>query len=318
MRSDREGRETKAMEERGKQSFELKVDGVREPKPHWSSCRPGLIYAVGVLTVISLVIFGYDFYRKVYRENPQFVVNEILISTDEKHVPKQLILDLLEVRKGDNLIQIDLAEKEEILERMSQIKDARLRRNHPDQLVVDVTVREPVAWIVDEETGCGAGRWGGILVDHEGYAIECGNMAATYKELPSIEFSQHVRPGNIVSGERIESRELDRAFVLLDALRELPEEFRLTPSRIELRAHFAMNLVARSGLEVLLSNKNIRGQMLKLHYALSESRVNEWDIHNINLMIDKNIPLILKDSYVAPSPDKQAETRLKSGNVDLY
>ena len=174
--------------------------------------------ALAISTGIVLVLFvcwkggEYALDRLVYT-NPTLSVAQVRIDTDGI-IPIEQILAWSNVRKGENLLALDLPRIKRDLELVPLIESATVERILPRDLVVTVREREPIARVVvfaRRETD-GLLEPSTIYLDEHGMvippvlrALNSSGFEAATKFLPAITGvgTTSFRPGHLVSSPPI-------------------------------------------------------------------------------------------------------------------
>ena len=117
--------------------------------------------------------------NKLFVSNPAYNLKHIKATTDGDIKPEQLVR-YAEVQTDTNLFGFKLNEVQERLEEEAKIKSARVRRQLPDTLMIEISERTPIACVV---WGVNARNVIFQLVDGEGIII---GRAAQVRHLPMI------------------------------------------------------------------------------------------------------------------------------------
>ena len=171
--------------------------------------------AIAVLVILAVIgvglKLGYDSLRRVCLE-PCVIrdMSEQVSISEGKMVRSGTIADVLGLKVGTNLAEIDFARKrEEVLAKIPNLRSIRITRKLPDRLVIVTEERTPIA-----KMGLrGQKRVTGRVVDAEGVVFMCQRGT---QMLPTINETQ--APGTH-PGQRIAGRTL-AALRLVEACRE--------------------------------------------------------------------------------------------------
>jgi hypothetical protein len=165
-----------------------------------------MVVALGTLVGLFLVWRGGEWaLRELVFENQSFAVRRVQIE-GEMMIPQAEILRWSGVRKGDNLLGLDLARVKRDLELVPLIRSAAVERMPPNTLRIRVMVREPLARVL-APPAVGAGeeaRIGSYFLDRDGFLFGWTStepwgysFASAGRRLPIVRGipGQELRPG---------------------------------------------------------------------------------------------------------------------------
>jgi cell division protein FtsQ len=186
------------------------------------------------------------------------------------HVSNPAKAEIISLYKGRNIFEIDInAIAGRIKNRHPVIKSAVVRRILPDTLEIYVIPRVPVAIIQGREN---------FPVDRTGMVLP---PLEKPKNIPIITgLSIWLNPR---IGEKIETKRLGSAFLLIDALGEV--ELRSEDRVVSIDASNYRNLSAylKNGIEVKIGDENFSDRLIGLRSTLENSDLNKENIRYIDL-----------------------------------
>lgn len=146
--------------------------------------RPALPpFALPALILIAVaVVIGGTAYgariagRRLCAENPYFTIAEVVLPKSLPLLSRDLIEEKAKVTRGDNLFARTPGEIRKSLLEIPAIRSAEVTRQLPDKLVINLTVRDPVAR-VGLESGYS------YITDIDGLVF---TRSASYRKLPLI------------------------------------------------------------------------------------------------------------------------------------
>jgi cell division septal protein FtsQ len=239
-------------------------------------------------------------------ENEEFAIREIDVQTDGIISPEQL-KRWAGVRKGQNLLSLDLARVKRDLELVSRIHSASLERVPPHMLRIRVVEREPMAQIT---LACPA-PGGGIemvlfLVDNEGYVmlpVEPRHRATPPPQPPQQLPALAGFNGNEVqSGRRLESPQVKAALQLLQAFEGSPLESLIEIKRIDVSSPEVLLVTTSQGSEVTLGLKDLPHQLRRWREIHEMGQRLGKFIATLDLAVSNNIPARWLEASAAPAP----------------
>ncbi len=143
----------------------------RRTKGREALIRTGVWGAVAVGVLLFVILSCVALENLFYSRNPHFTLRDVQVETIKGTVDPAFVQRKLKLQPGeDNLYALDLAELRRELLEDPIIQEADVRRVLPDQLLVTVYGRTPVAQLL---------RKGGLLVDASGYIMGPGRQEET-------------------------------------------------------------------------------------------------------------------------------------------
>ena len=171
------------------------------PQTHSKSAVLPLLGILLVLALVTLAIFLCRFgVRRLYRENPAFLLSHIEIQTpnEQLRIAAEECLRNNQVQEGlITLPRIDLRSLREELCKNPRVANAELQRIFPNTLRVTIKPRVPVA-ILRFPLESGRGE---LKIDQEGYVLPA-DLPGVTAVLPRV--TGLTKPENFVEGQKTE------------------------------------------------------------------------------------------------------------------
>jgi len=208
---------------------------------------PRLVAAVlGIAILLVGLMLGYDRLRAVYLEQCVITDMDTQVEISQgKMVPVGTLAEELGLKAGANLALIDFQKKrEELLERIPNLRSIRISRHLPDRVTVTTEERTPVARMGLTGSRATTGR----VVDTDGVVFIWQRGTQT---LPTI---RETAPTGTPKGHHIAGRAL-AALRLIEACRE-PEFLELGVLEVDTSKHdfLVVTLGNYSKLKILWEN----------------------------------------------------------------
>lgn len=168
-----------------------------------------LFSALIILTAASLY-YGGSFIAR----SPYFALQDIRFEGCKKNVKPQELMSLAHLREGYNILALNLQEISQKILANPWVKDVRIERNFPHQLIIEITERVPVALASQEDL---------FLVDRE------GNLFKKVERQDNIDMP-------VITGLSLSEPNTQRVKEILDFL-ETAEHIGVFPTRTVSEVH---------------------------------------------------------------------------------
>lgn len=247
-----------------------------------------------ILALIGGVVWGVRLgIRRGLVENKEFRLQSIKLTPN----PAIDVRDLVRIAGIDvngSLFQCNAADIESRLKALPALSSAAVRREFPGTLIVEVTARQPHAWIASPAHGIAARDLkSGLLVDRAGFAFHCpANLFPSASELPVLRLGEGGTAP--VAGKKVEHPEFSRLMSLYQvACLELPDAARWIESLRQDRK-WSLELVTREGTSAHFGLGDHPRQMADFKAALDHARARNQQISSIELIPERNLPVVLR------------------------
>lgn len=232
-----------------------------------------------------------DFALRVIDLNPNPVIDEVGVAEAAG----------IDLQMNPNLFGIDVDALGEKLSANPAITDARVERHLPGTLMVRVIPRSPKAWIACPGDGFENTRCeGGLLVDHDDVTFPCPAMMVDIaRSLPVIQLPPLAGQA-VKSGAKLERRDLQHCFGLLDSARLADAEAYHWIDLIQPVNDWSLKLVTRDGTTATFGLDDHARQIDSLRAALDHAGEKGYVIDTINLIPKYNIPITVRNGPSIP------------------
>jgi POTRA domain, FtsQ-type len=247
-----------------------------------------------LLALIGGVVWGVRLgIRRGLVENKEFRLQSIKLTPN----PAIDVRDLVRIAGIDvngSLFQCNAADIESRLKALPELSSAVVRREFPGTLIVEVTAREPHAWIASAAHGIAArDPESGLLVDRAGFAFHCpANLFSTASDLPVLRLGEGgTAPA---AGKKVEHPEFNRLMSLYQvACTELPDAAHWIESLRQSRK-WSLEILTREGTTAQFGLGDHPRQMADFKAALDHARARNQQISSIELIPERNLPVALR------------------------
>jgi cell division protein FtsQ len=250
-----------------------------------------------VLLVLGLVagaVFGgRAMVNRFVWENPAYALADIRVSTDGLLTRAQ-VLELLEVWEGKNIFTVDVEKMKRDLDELPQVEKADVRRQLPDRLDIRITERQPVAWVAasaEVELGTGVSS---LLVDGRGYVMRTRKILPEHLALPRI---IGVVMEDVAPGQKLPTLE---ALSALELIKLCADDLRWQPRVVDVSKGYCLLVTDDRKARVTFGFDNVEGQLGRLKQLLDYVEPQNRDLQSVNLMLERNIPVVFAPPPPAP------------------
>lgn len=261
------------------------------------------------MVLVLLVVWkgGEELLQRYVYTNPSFGLQEIEIITDGI-IPSEEIQRWSNVRKGENLLALDLPRIKRNLELVPLIEQAYVERQLPRRLVIRVSEREPIARIMVFQPRASDGLLEPSIyyVDREGMVIPPYARALNPR---AFDLATHSLPllNGVLAEELRTGHKVQRAAVL-DALRWIYDfrssemAGRVAIRSVDLSDAGTLEISTEQGNQITFRSRDFKGQFArwrKVHdYALRNSKL----IAELDLAVTNYVPASWLEITNTPPP----------------
>jgi len=274
---------------------------VRSPRIMWFGVLKGLGRMARILVLLGLVgllVWGAGLgLKRMFIDNEDFRL-QVIELTPNGVIDELGVVELGGIDLSASVFEVGTSELQRRLEARADIISAKVERELPGTLRVDVKGRKPVAWLECGERGLsGRSRESGVLLDAEGFIFPCsGTLWAQAEALPVVEVAG-VGEDPLTPGERVIDPTLRRALKLvLAAANTLPADSAWGVERVRSASPWSLEMVTSDGEEATFGLTDHARQMgdlvaLKRHLSAQGGRIG-----TVNLIPLRNIPVTLNSA----------------------
>ncbi|WP_367875009.1 cell division protein FtsQ/DivIB [Luteolibacter sp. Populi] len=270
---------------------------VLSPRILWfgflKSCRRLVKFAMMVAFGVAAVWGIRELIQHGLVKNKEFRLQAIELSPNAALDERRLI-QVTGIDINGSLFECDSDEIESTLRALPEIAGASVRREFPGTLVVEVVAREPYVWVSGTERGIPArDPEKGLVVDRMGFIFHCPPASLSKAAmLPVLQLGEGGEP--VTAGRRITHPGFDRLRRLyIVACQQMPGAEGWIYSLRQDRA-WSLELISRDGTKASFGLGDHERQMTDLKSALDHAREQEQQIASIELIPERNIPVLLR------------------------
>jgi cell division septal protein FtsQ len=265
---------------------------VRSHKATQHRNRRILVFVSKIVLVVALgagVVFGLRYGAKhFFFENPDYQLSQIEIQTDGT-LQRDQILKATELREGENIFSVNLAQVRDRLQQLPQVDEAQVLRKLPGEIDIRIVERKPIAWITsDKQISDPFASDVAFLVDARGVLMKEKKLLPEYLGLPLITgcTSESLEPGKTV-----ESFEAKAALELLRLSTQSVMQTRFLIREIDVSKGYCLVVSDKNHTRVTFGFDNLDTQIERLEQFLIYADDSKRELATVNLMVQRNIPV---------------------------
>ena len=267
----------------------------------------GARWAVGILSSIMLVAILKIVVIEAFVTNPRFHLSEISVLT-EGPLTRSSIINASGLKEGDNLFMISLRDVRDRVESLPEVRKAKVERNFPGQIVLNVEQRTPVAWLEcpDKAIAAKVSDFGCLLDDTGCVLPSSGRIRSGEHNLPVIRVG---KVSAIIPGKRVESAAALASLELLRAHKQGPLAESAELKRVDATRSHALVADFSNGVSVVFpANGDKLKEYDRLARAINEATRHNWKLATVNLLVEHNVPVTLRGNAATASSDSLQRT----------
>ncbi len=244
---------------------------------------------------------------EAFWKNDRFQLHDINVTTAGP-LTKSAIKMASGLHEGDHMLMISLRSVRDRLESLPEVQSAKITRNFPGTILLEVTQRQPVAWLEcpDKSVVAKVSDFG-CLLDENGIVVPCDHTStAAERKLPVVRVDKLTR---IALGKNIESPSALAALKLLRAHHEDATLQTMTLTKVDASRAHALTADYSTGLNVTFPATNdIDKEIHRLDLTLAEATKHHWRLGTVNLLVEHNVPITLSKNAETVSIDTVRHT----------
>lgn len=262
-------------------------------------------FAIALAVIAALGWGAYLGIRRGFIDNQEFRLQTVDLNANPA-IDEARLVEVAGINLNSGIFHLQPGEIRKRLAARPELSAVTVARQLPGTLIVRVTAREPIAWLVNPATQLTDDRAaGGWVVDRDGAVFECqpGQMETSIN-LPVI-----VLPKDepLMLGMRIQSPTFERLRHFLAAARECDPSLLGVIDRVEQTKSWAIEAKLRDGIQATFGLGDFERQLSDLMAARAYAEQHNQQIATINLIPQRNIPVTLREEPAAQGKSEDAE-----------
>lgn len=243
---------------------------------------------------------GKEALRRFVWENPQFFLTDVRVSTDGT-LTRDQILASAGVVEGTNLLELNLAAAQAALDALPQVEHAAVERTLPNRLDIEITERQPIAWVAARGDADPSASERSFLIDHRGFVMKSRKLLPEYLLLPIISGAE---TENFVPGQKATAMEVQAA---LELIRLNADSTRWLIRNIDVSKGYCLVVTDQKRAKITFGLERVDRQLVRLNRYLDLIEPTQREILTVNLMVERNTPVTFVEA-VAEEPAADSAT----------
>ena len=253
----------------------------------------------GVLAVILIVgLTGYGLYRggqwavnRLVFENQRYSIRQIVVQNDGVF-DAESVTKFAGAKVGQNLLGFDIKQAQRNLEMLPLVRRAEVRRVLPDQLIIRVEERMPVAQLQVSNAVIPDAEF---LIDRSGTVLKPLKLADGTVLRPQIRGVLPVLTGvslaDIQVGRKVTSEQVYRALELLEEFESSPVGSMTEPARVDLSHPRRLVMKTQDGALLEFDLEDYIAQLRRLGVILQWAQQRNRQVQTVDLTVARSVPV---------------------------
>ncbi|MEM7015447.1 MAG: FtsQ-type POTRA domain-containing protein, partial [Verrucomicrobiota bacterium] len=193
----------------GREAETARVRKRRQTREFVGALRAMLTGLVAMMAVSGAVIG----LHQVFYENPDFSIGPNIHIYTDGQLTTERVLTLVDIPQDQNIFTVDLQDLQERIQAISVVRNVRVERRMPNQLMIQLEERHPIAWLSVPAHNIHPKGPHQVLVDRDGVPMHGRDLQRPADSLPIVQASG---AGAYPIGKPIPDESLRIASALID------------------------------------------------------------------------------------------------------
>ncbi len=260
------------------------------------SQRQTRILVIGLCVMAGVAIVGWGGWflirtgmRQMFSENPAYQITDIMVENSGEFMKPDQVVNILKVRRGQNLLALDLVQMRRELELHSLVEKAELSRELPGKLMVRVTERVPLANISSgtKQVTYQIDKYG-VIMDLAGFAKRSPDLLKRIGALPNITGASIAE---LKIGKPTGSPEVFQALELIQKMDHMDFGSALEVISIDVSRRGILLVATSDQTKVKIGLMDLDRQLQRLASILNDARQRSEHILTVDLTLKQDIPV---------------------------
>lgn len=245
--------------------------------------------------------------RKAIWENPSFQLSDVRITTDGT-LTREQIINAGGITEGRNIFLVNLEKIRSALDALPQVERVDIQRTLPNRIDVEITERQPIAWVAAKGDPDPTASERSFLIDARGYVMRTHKLLPDYYTFPIITGveTENLYPGQLITTSEVQGLLVQAAAVqaALDLIRLNADSTRWQVRSIDVSKGYCLVVTDRVHSRITFGLDHIDQQLARLYRILDVIEPTHREIQTVNLFVERNTPVTFADATAdAPASD---------------
>lgn len=236
---------------------------------------------------------GREGFRKYIWENEIFFLTDTHVRTDGT-LTREQILTAAGITPEMNFFQLNLGRVRAAIEQLPQVEHVELDRGLPNKLSIDISERQPIAWLTDKPEIDPTATDRALLIDARGYVMTSRKRRQDFIHLP---FISGVVLEDFAPGQKANTLEIQAA---LELIRLNADSTRWQIQSVDVGKGYCLVVTDRGHAHVTFGLDEIDRQLTRFYRLLDYLEPSHREIQTVNLLVERNTPVTFMDEAEAP------------------
>ncbi len=268
----------------------------------------GIVFKLMLLVGIGAGawIGGKEVLRRMVWENPSFFLTDVRVSSDGT-LTRDQILASAGVVEGTNLLNLKLAAARAALQALPQVEHVSLERTLPNRLDIEITERQPIAWVAARGDIDPTASERSFLIDRRGFVMKSRKLLPEYLHLPIISGAE---TENLVAGQKAGAFEVQAA---LELIRLNADSTRWLVRNIDVSKGYCLIVTDQKRAKITFGIEHVEQQLARLNRYIDLIEPTQREIQTVNLMVERNTPVTFVEAAAEESAGSDVVTPSRNG-----
>lgn len=253
---------------------------------------------MGVIAASGFCLW--NFFQDSVLHNPKYELRVVKLSQNNAFNESDIV-SIGQIPLSESIFRIPVSKVEERLQARPEVVTARVHREMPGTIHIDLTVRQPFAWVECRVKNMKARtRENGYLIDREGFLYPCPPLQYDRAVVLPVIVVGAEEASLLTPGARVESKSMKRALRLLTMAELAVKSDTPWIDSVQPYQPWAMKVWTRDGIEAIFGLEDHQAQLDHLLLSMKHANDKGLQIASINLIPERNLPVILRTSGASP------------------
>ncbi len=243
--------------------------------------------------------------RRFVWENPSFFLSDVRVTSDGT-LTREQILAIAGIVEGRNIFLTDFTKAREALDGLPQVERVELQRALPNRVDIEVTERQPIAWVAAKGDTDPVTSERSFLIDGRGFVMKPRKVLPEYEHLPVV---SGVVTEDLAAGQKVSTCEMQAA---LELIRLNADSTRWQARDIDVSKGYCVVVTDRDRARITFGLDHIEKQLARLYRLLEVIEPTHREIQTVNLLVERNPPVTFLEPVGEESAAPQAALSGKS------